>query len=207
MHCANTVTCYLFATMTSESPSPGGGRRPLFDLSGLLDDLHRLYLQVGGRLLHHRLQSSDSESAGRDVNIEGKLGRRLEDVATQAQVNAAVDEASVPAAEQDAASYRRPATRTSRGMIGGLRSKLTGGFRRSVGSQSQLHLGEKMQASTWEHINKAQRLARLGKLESARLHAGLAENAMQTASRYMGEEEYAAFKSDVEARIKSIVAD
>ncbi len=193
--------------MTTESPPTGGGHRPLFDLSGLLDTLHGLYLQISGRLLHQRLQSHDAESPGRDVNIEEGLGRRLAEVAARAPEEAAGSDASASRPERTFERHRRAVPRTSGGTLSGLRSKLTGGFRRRVGTQSQLYLAEKMQASTWEHINKAQLLARQGKLESARMHAGLAENAMETASRYMGDEEYAAFKSSVEERINSIETD
>jgi hypothetical protein len=188
--------------MTSESPTPGGGPRPLFDLGGLLDSLYRLYLQISHRLLDGRLEFNDTPTSPRDVNIGSKLDRRLADVAAVA----GEQDGDKSAAAVGAASAARPVPQRPEGRVGGLRGMLVRGFRRRPVTRSQQHLGEKMQASTWEHINKAHLAARQGKLETARMHAGLAQNAMETASRYMRDEEYEAFKTDVEARIHSIEA-
>jgi hypothetical protein len=46
-------------------------------------------------------------------------------------------------------------------------------------------------------------LARIGRGDGARIHADLAETAMETAARYMSEEEYCALEAEVERRLSN----
>ena len=190
--------------MTNPSKSSGGDHRPFIDFSSLLDALTSLYMRIGGRLLHGRMSSGENTGQVRETDIEAKLERRLHDVSARAmeeQDRSSAASSGEPADIQPSTSEPAP---NKRGKLGRLGKRLVSGLSRRPTVQSQLHLSEKMQASTWEHINKAQLLARQGKMESARMHAGLAESAMRTAARYMGEDEYSAFEKDVEARIRAI---
>jgi hypothetical protein len=62
-------------------------------------------------------------------------------------------------------------------------------------------MAEKMRANTLDHLNRALILARRGEGEGARIHADLAETAMETAAKYMSEEEYRALEAEVERRL------
>jgi hypothetical protein len=62
-------------------------------------------------------------------------------------------------------------------------------------------MAEKMRANTLDHLNRALILARLGQGDGARIHADLAETAMETAVRYMSQEEYRALEAEVERRL------
>ena len=65
-------------------------------------------------------------------------------------------------------------------------------------------MSERMRAKTIEHIKKALRLAKQGDAEGANVNAELAEAAMNTAIEYMSEEEYPAFKEEVERRLGAL---
>ncbi len=64
---------------------------------------------------------------------------------------------------------------------------------------------EKMEAKTMEYINKAMRLAKQGNAEGAKVNAELAESALKTVIEYMSEEEYQAFRKEVENRMQAIM--
>jgi hypothetical protein len=195
------------AAMKPDTPTPGNGPRPLLDLSGLLDTLHRLYLQISGRLLHRRLQPPPADGPVRDIDIANQMDARLAQVATLAREQQTEQGQSQSVDSPAARANPESASQPTPGLMETQEGVQAPGGRRGAVAASQPQLGEKMQAATWEHINKAQLFARQGKLESARLHAGLAQNAMETASRYMGDEEYAAFKTDVDARVQAIETD
>jgi hypothetical protein len=195
------------AAMNTETPTPGNGPRPFLDLSGLLDTLHGLYLQISGLLLHRRLHPPPADGPVRDIDIASQMDARLAQVATLAHEQKTEQGQSQPVDSPATRATLESPSQPTPGLTETQEGLQAPGGRRGAVAASQPQLGEKMQAATWEHINKAQLFARQGKLESARLHAGLAQNAMETASRYMGDEEYAAFKTDVDARVHAIDAD
>jgi len=63
-------------------------------------------------------------------------------------------------------------------------------------------MGRKMRTNTLEHINKALALGRQGDERGARVHADLAERCMQAAAENMSDEEFQAFRAEVEGRLK-----
>ncbi len=71
--------------MNTETPTPGNGPRPFLDLSGLLDTLHGLYLQISGLLLHRRLHPPPADGPVRDIDIASQMDARLAQVATLAR--------------------------------------------------------------------------------------------------------------------------
>jgi len=67
------------------------------------------------------------------------------------------------------------------------------------------YMGEKLQKSAMEHINRALRLAKLGNADAAAVHAELAESAVKAAAQYMDEPEYGVFKAQVEERLEKLL--
>ena len=73
-----------------------------------------------------------------------------------------------------------------------------------TGASVDIGVAEKLQAATIGHINAALRMSRQGELMGARLRAVLAEIALETASEYMGKEEFQLFKARVEHRLEQL---
>lgn len=172
------------------------------DLASLIESLRLLFAQVSRRLLEHRLtERSPSSSTADSADISDALDNHLEltaaDAASQEPESAA---SRSPAGEPKATS--KAAT-----VPPGLFTALARRFRKRRWAVNQPHLGEKMRATTNDHINQALRLARSGNVQGAKLHTELAENAMKTASQYMSDEDFRAFKEKVEGRIRSILND
>lgn len=190
-----------------ETPNPesGKGRLLAHELAALLDSLRRLYTRISAHLWQRRMQPPEASAlAGESADIADSLSGHIERSAAEARAS--------PESFADAQSARERSGRS-----GTIRKKprqspsfrlfdaLSKHFKRSGGSAGYHRLGEKMRADTLRHINKALRLAKRGDTRGAKVHAGLAENAMKTASQYLPEEEYRAFKQDVEKRLKEIV--
>lgn len=68
-------------------------------------------------------------------------------------------------------------------------------------------LAETLRHSSWQHINMALNYARHGKREGARLHADLAQNAIQMVNQYMSNEEYQAFELELSTRLEDLARE
>jgi hypothetical protein len=55
---------------------------------------------------------------------------------------------------------------------------------------SDQYMGEKLKDSTWSHIHTAMLHARKGDIMNAKLHAGIANDALKQAAHYLSEEDY-----------------
>jgi len=62
---------------------------------------------------------------------------------------------------------------------------------------SDQYMGERMKNSTWSHINASLRKARKGETVNARLHAHIANDALNEAAHYMSAEDYQELCSEV----------
>jgi hypothetical protein len=65
-------------------------------------------------------------------------------------------------------------------------------------------MGEQLKKRTIEHIHHALSLAREGKSEAAETYAELAESALETAAEYLPQDDFLAFKDEVEALISGL---
>ncbi len=178
------------------------------EISALLQALQSLYLQVSSRLLHLRLgdpSANPGNGAADPVNIAGTLGEHLERQAAEAKDRGDAQHADAAGREHAQAHPLSARDRDGRpyNAPSGERPKHFHG--RGPAADLQPHMREKMQANTLEHINKALRLAREGNAEGAKLHAQLAEHAMQTAGDYMPPEQYQSFREEVETRLRAIL--
>ena len=71
-------------------------------------------------------------------------------------------------------------------------------------SSDATHLGEKLGISTKEHIRTALRYVREQNPELAKMHADLANEALQQAAHYLSDEAYIELKSSVLAEIRKL---
>lgn len=190
----------------SNSDSPA--RAVVRELQGLIQSLLGLYSQVSSRILNNRMATRVESTTGRDgLPIEELLGDHIERTAAEASLSdeaRAKDEptASRAAPTNSPAEAEKKAGKEASGL--GLFGALSNYFgRHRSPAHTEPYLREKMRKNTLDHINKALVLAKQGNARGAKVHAGLAESAMQTAGEYMDDEEYVQFKADVETRLQA----
>jgi hypothetical protein len=176
-------------------------------LQALLDSLLSLYSQVFSRLLDSRMGSQRESAAPRDaIPIEDLLEEHIErTAAASAKADpGSAGEKNVEARPTPKEKRTAPIPESGRGHSGrGLFGALSNYFGRHRSSAHiEPFMREKMRTNTLDHINKALILARQGEAEGAKIHAGLAQTAMQTAGEYMSDQEFHRFKEQVERRLK-----
>ena len=64
-------------------------------------------------------------------------------------------------------------------------------------SADSANLGTRLRASAWDHIHTSLRYVREEKPDLAKMHAGLANEALQQASRHLTDEEYTTLKTSI----------
>ena len=69
---------------------------------------------------------------------------------------------------------------------------------------SDPYMGEKLKESTWSHIHAAQLQARQGNINNAKLHAGIANDALKEAAHYMNEDDYKVLCDEVAMVFKKL---
>lgn len=189
-----------------ESGSPTGA--VMRELQGLIHSLLGLYSQISSRMLSSRLETRREPTTAREgLPIEHLLGDHIERTAANAPASDGASVPDKPAVSKSAPGRRSTAStreadqeRSGLGLFGAL-SSYFGRHRSSANAEPFLR--EKMRTNTLNHINKALVLAKQGDAKGAKIHAGLAESAMQTAGEYMDEEEYLQFKTEVETRLQA----
>lgn len=140
-------------------------------------------------------------------DISAPLTEHLEDLARKATDDAkkpSTEGAAAPqvsnAREADTPSkHTRPRAQILRNRLNGL-SKLF--KRRSSTVVLQPHLSDQLQRSVRQHLNTSLRQARQGEITNAKLHAGLACNAMHELARYMPKEDFTRFNTQISADLK-----
>jgi len=69
---------------------------------------------------------------------------------------------------------------------------------------SDQYMGEKFKDSTWSHIHTAMLHARQGNVINAKLHAGIANDALKQAAHYLSEEDYKVLCEEVAKVFKKL---
>lgn len=75
---------------------------------------------------------------------------------------------------------------------------------RNNGSSLPPGIEEKLEQSTWGHINAAIRYANLGDKENAKMHANIASSACSELAHFITKEQYQAFIIEIEKHLDSI---
>lgn len=199
--------------MSEDGEDTGSGREKKGflweELKSLIDALQDLQKQVSSRLLEARLQSSKPSSAagdGAEINalLKDHIDSSVRDTTTPGVVPESPQAMSAePGGKEEESIEVRVETGPVRDALlhpNELSEHLKS---QGAGREFERHMGEKLQANTLDHINRALRLAKQGNREGAYVHAELAENAMKLAGEYLSETEYDAFRRDVEARLEA----
>ena len=180
-----------------------------YDIAALIELIKGLYSRVVSLDLKKRMsahQQGGAADAGHDIATT--LAEDIEKLAGS-NSSAANDTASgTDSRPVQRRSRSRPRIDRKNPQSTRRVTELTRFFKEAVnGSTLQPHVGEKLKASVWEHIDTSMRLARKGETVSARLHADVANNALKEAARYMPKEDYNAFYAQVKKRLQEIRAN
>ena len=193
-----------------------GGEKPGFlwkELRGLIEVLQDLHLQISSRLLEKRIEppahSTDSVKEPLDVSqalknyIDTHRGEQTRadsvDMNPTEESSDTRDEA-VPTDSAAAAGPAPDAPLNPNELSDYLKEH-------AVDQEFGRHLGEKMRATTLEHLNRTVQLARQGDRKGAYIHAELAENAMRLARQYMSPQEFEIFQKTVQERLDAVKSE
>ena len=169
-------------------------------LHSLIESLHKMFLQISCHLRLDRIFHRPLGEAKGNLDIWGKLGNFLEEAPELSDDDLFhLQDEHMHAAHANE-KLHRPSLQE-----GAELSELSKYYQRQVRVEMHPHMSEQMQRNTVDHINTALHLSRKGDKDGARLHIGLSESAMHTASRFMSHEEYAEFEERIEARLSHII--
>ena len=163
-------------------------------INRLLHDLQALYYRLCAMDLRKRIHLYHRNTSTNEApDISTSLTKHLDKLSTISKSNRAS-----AASTKETMSSKRPArtdnakqpVRQSRGII-----KVVGEFIRpnkifTRMKPSSQYMGENLKESTWSHIHTAMLHARQGNVINAKLHAGIANDALQQAAHYLSEEDY-----------------
>lgn len=168
-------------------------------LRSLIESLHQLQMTLSSKLRHTHLSSSKPAGEMKEsVDIWKRLETHLEETQVVRQEDEKPDHAHIGLREE------LPEIKTH--SLEQEQNPLSDFYAHKASASPHIHMDEQMQKNTMEHLNRALHLARRGDKEGAKVHAELAETAMETASQFMSHEEYEAFHTEVEKRLESLVS-
>lgn len=168
-------------------------------LHALLQSMQKLYSGIMSSLVRDRLTAyHEGGSNSFDDDIGASLNQYINNLSAQTQANAAQQ----PAQSDPPLPPKAVFNTTPSSAPGDTPNPLSGYFKKNK-SYSELapRISDKLKESAWEHTHTAIRLARLGDFTTAKLHAGLANNAIKELAHYLPETEYAEFKNIIKTEL------
>lgn len=173
------------------------------EINRLLQTLYELYSRLCARDLRKRMSSyhrNTSNNGAPDVSIS--LINNIEKLAPASKPSSA-------ATDRSSNKPAKPSTATQPSRQPKWLNKVVSSFNRpkkiftSKIAPNQ-YMGEKLKDSTWSHIHTALLHARQGDVSNAKLHADIANGALQEAAHYMTEEDYNVFCAEVAKAFKEL---
>lgn len=159
--------------------------------SHLLHELYMLYHRLFAIDLRKRMSLYHRHTGSNEApDISTSLTQNLDKLAPAGKPRT-VDTASTTSARSSKRTENtKPSGKPRRGI-----SRIVNTFTRPKKiftrmKTSDPYMGEKLKESTWSHIHAAQLQARQGNTDIAKLHAGIANDALKEAAHYMSEDDY-----------------
>lgn len=193
-----------------------GSEKPGFlwnELWALIETLQDLHLQISSRLLEQRVHPPAHSGADREqgLNISQALKEYVEtntDEQTRSNDVGSNSSHAVSDTGAEAAPSDIPSLADSPLGARCHPNELSGYLKDHAGGQEVArHMGEKMRATTLEHLNKTVQLARQGDRKGAYFHAELADNAMRLAREHMSSQDYEEFQEAVRERMNAVKSE
>lgn len=171
----------------------------------LLDSLQSLYTKLSFVILNRRIHSYRKESgAVMDKQILSTLfdivektpgGKNSKSVASEATPVTETDGLTSDDQKTGSEIKQRNAAPEM------LHKDLSNHLHKSSDSGN---LGSKLRASAWDHIHTSLRYVREEKPDLAKMHAGLANEALQQASHHMTDEQFTELKTSIMAELQKL---
>lgn len=170
----------------------------------LLESLQQLYSKLSVMIVNRRMESYRKESGAHlDKEILSALYQIVDETPVSQNPKPGAVEGTesgqpdqVRLTERSKSFGQKQASSTS--APAATFTDLSNHMHASLSSNSETHpLGERLKASAWEHIHTALRYVREEKPDLAKMHANLAQEALQQASHHMTEEAYVELKRSV----------
>jgi len=167
-------------------------------LKKLMDSLQVLYSRLSTLILNRRMERYRKE---RSVHLDKQILTALHDIfektSNPENLQAGADNGG-PEELVSRESNTDPKAKRSNAAAAASHSDLSSHLHSNLSKSSDSgHLGEKLKASAWDHIHTSLRTAREGKSDLAKMHAGLANEALRQASHHMTDEEYIELKTSI----------
>ena len=170
------------------------------NLSALIESLHHMFIAVATRLRHvHIRDRKQMEHPKGCIDIWAKIGSHIEQIHTEEEPAGKPHLSRQPALAKP--SRQRPYVDVATAGSSALGKYYT----HKAVTEHHPHMDEVLRSRTMEHIGSALQHARNGDQASAKLHVGLAESAMHTASRFMDHDDYEVFEREVEHRLEALL--
>ncbi len=177
-------------------------------ISRLLQDLQQLYYRLCAIELRKRL-SLYHRHIGTNMapDISTSLTDHLDKLAPTGKPSTA-DDASTTSMTSPKRPYRPKKTKQSSKQPHGILQVVSTYIRSdkifTSMKTSDPYMGEKLKESTWSHIHAAQLQARQGNINNAKLHAGIANDALKEAAHYMNEDDHKVLCDEVAMIFKKL---
>ena len=170
----------------------------------LLRALHQLYAHVGFLHVQKKLQRHRGGSLQiKKYDISPQLHEHIGRLAETARPS---ETCSLPVRKQLAprTSAKHTPSR-SLNLSSSMSEHVKNFFRRDRHITAvDRHVGDKLKTSAWNHMRTALRMARQGQLNSARIHANIAAQAVREVAHFVPEDEYEVFSKEIESSLKEI---
>lgn len=177
-------------------------------ISRLLHDLQQLYYRVCAVDLRKRMTLYHRHIGTNNApDISSSLTKNLDKLTPTSKPNT-VDSSSPPSTTSSKRPGRpdnaKPSSKQSHGILKTVSTFISHKKIFTSMKTSDPYMGEKLKESTWSHIHAAQLQARQGNIDNAKLHAGIANDALKEAAHYMSEDDYKVFCEEVTMVFKKL---
>ncbi|MCP5446275.1 MAG: hypothetical protein H6964_04655 [Chromatiaceae bacterium] len=174
-------------------------------IKSLLDSLQSLYSKLSFVIIDRRIHSYRKESTVVvDKDILAKLLEMVEQTPARKASGSAVNDAK-PAAETNGltAGVRKTGSDIQQHSAAPemVYKDLSNHLHKAADSDS---LGARLKTSAWDHIHTSMRYLREENPDLAKMHAGLANEALAQAAHHLTDEAYAELKSSIMAELQKL---
>jgi hypothetical protein len=177
-------------------------------ISRLLHDLQQLYYRLCAMDLRKRMSLYHRHiGTNKAPDISTSLTDHLDKLAATSKTNT-VDDASTTSMtspkEPDRPEKTKQSSKQPHGILKVVSTYIRANKTFTSMKTSDPYMGEKLKESTWTHIHAAQLQARQGNINNAKLHAGIANDALKEAAHYMDEDDHKVLCDEVAIIFKKL---
>lgn len=163
-------------------------------ISRLLHDLYELYYKLCAIDLRKRLNLYHRNTDAHEVpDISASLSKHFDKLAPTSKPNStgtASNTKSIASKRPGRTDNEKQSSTQPQGIIKAVSTVIRPQNTFTKIKSSNQNMGEKLKDSTWTHLHAATLQARQGNAIKAKLHAGIADDALKEAASYLTDEDY-----------------